>query len=222
MGPIFQEAIGSLNVHVPNKRASKNVRNNTYIDCINLKDEIFSFDSGIHPWTSAVIKIVQYIFIILKHFIEWVYTSRWNSKCESDSLCPTCWGDIGLWHHILLCWRAPSKSPEWRSILLGGGCWSRVYLPQLLPLCSFLGRTVKCVCNNIVLWHSRWGAVGQLFPSKGYYTDFSKFSRSNFLTVSDCLRILKPKEYTVYLIKRKFFVWSFLTRADTILWTQSE
>lgn len=72
MGSIFQETITNLNVHVPNKRASKYVllRNNTYIDYINLKDKIFSFHSCIHPWTSAVIKIVQCIFIILKPFSE--------------------------------------------------------------------------------------------------------------------------------------------------------
>lgn len=151
-----------------------------------------------------------------------LYTLRWDSKCESDSLCPAYWGKIGLWHHILLCWRVPIKE-SWVEEHIAG--WRRLVqslpTPGPAPL-QLLGQNSYVCVQQYCALALQVRCCRPALSIQGLYIDFSKFSKSNFLTVSDCLRTLKPKEYTVYLIKRIFFVWSFLTRADAILWTQSE
>ena len=68
MESIFQEAITNLNVHIPNKPQNMCYWWITRKLITSISD--LSFDSCIHPWTSAVIKIVQCIFIILKPFSE--------------------------------------------------------------------------------------------------------------------------------------------------------
>lgn len=152
MGSIFQEAIGSLHVHVPNKRASKYVllRDNTYIDCINLKDDIFSFDSCRHPWTSAVIKIIQYIFIILKHSSEWAVHIEVGQQVWKWLSVPCLLGqDRAVTSHSALL-----ESTHQR--VLSGGAYCRV--EEVGPestysrSCPFAASwaTLLCVCATIL------------------------------------------------------------------------